>query len=1087
MKEMLGIGIAFEGIDKGLSRDLDSLMGRTRNFTKQVDTLRDSLRESSKAGVGLRKVALPQVSQIQQPPKPVLPQVELPKVIKLPYPPVKMDFPEPFRFPASDIVTVEKPKPMRITTADVAEFVPKKPRLVRQEDVARFVGPTDPRKIELYELVKPTELEKAWAGMRANVQSVATDLGKAVLGAQRFDAVVKAWKGPVAQAAPATPAVGGLGTIGKQASAATGKVGRLGAVFQALTGKISGAKEGAGGLFGMVTNFFKGGVLAGLGKAMQVAFGNQEVAEFSKQFDTLNQRMTFIYGKGSSALANYQKQIKEGVQLGVTLDQANTITSTFNQFGVNVSKATGSVRLLQEAVGVLGYDAGEFSEAFAGALQTLRLSDSQMQNLVETSSALGQAYGVVDSLKVLPSIIDSARKASLRLGILDPKKNLALVKTLTTMTLQFQKIGMSQAQAASASANFQSNVEDLQESVTRMRLGLGGSTDKIFELTSQLGRFGVNQADVVNTLASGNTQSINDMFKRIGSGLKEGSDDMAAFRLIVKDALGPEAAALFGDFGNRVAAETQKANAALAGIDPAKSLKTQIGLQKDTIDFSERRRKASEDLFKLEKDMANRDPLIAANNAAAESYLKLARAVADPTSRMGEMFREADRLNKTGLAGLLEKFGLSRQAASDLAVTIEELTKTFAPLGLLFSGLGSMILGPLGYVVKKVVELSGTILGKFGKQIPDAISKTKDVFKGITNIFAKAFGGITKGLSVAGKVVGRFALRSLPLIGTAVTTVMDGLEGYKERGGIGGALTGVLIGSDTKGKGLGARIGDVASNAMKYAGIGAIIGSFVPGIGTAIGGALGGVLGGAVSIVKQAIEQWGPAIGDAVGTAWNWAKEKIGAGIAWLGDRLGGLKDFIGDKLAAAWSGLKDIAKNIDFGGMVDSVKKYFSETNFGQIILDGLTWPFRKWWEYVSNIASNAAGLFKSFFGKDDAQAEIDASVRKYRESMATSAPTASERLVTPATLQPGATQAAATIVQPLTAEERAAPDGVITAIERMQATLADLLGRQAPQPVVVRLEGDARQIFRVMNNDAMDRAGAAGLGSAYGPGARR
>lgn len=133
----------------------------------------------------------------------------------------------------------------------------------------------------------------------------------------------------------------------------------------------------------------------------------------------------------------------------------------------------------------------------------------------------------------------------------------------------------------------------------------------------------------------------------------------------------------------------------------------------------------------------------------------------------------------------------------------------------------------------KVSEKLGiTALKKTGGEVIEGVAKTA-IGKVATNTLAKV------GTSMAGKIA--MKATSGPL--GVVTGVIGGLAqvygDYKKDEAV---ATGNLA-ALTEG-----RIADTVGTALEYAGYGAMIGSFIPGIGTAVGGAVGAVIGGAVGI-----------------------------------------------------------------------------------------------------------------------------------------------------------------------------------------------------------------------------------------------
>ncbi len=105
-------------------------------------------------------------------------------------------------------------------------------------------------------------------------------------------------------------------------------------------------------------------------------------------------------------------------------------------------------------------------------------------------------------------------------------------------------------------------------------------------------------------------------------------------------------------------------------------------------------------------------------------------------------------------------------------------------------------------------------------------------------------------LRVKAKMLRRAAGRALPKI---LKAGRGGLAGLTI--GLGADFAADYLGRNTR----GGAVADVVSKTATYAGIGAMVGSFIPGLGTLVGGALGGVVGMASSVYDNADALFRPA------------------------------------------------------------------------------------------------------------------------------------------------------------------------------------------------------------------------------------
>lgn len=160
--------------------------------------------------------------------------------------------------------------------------------------------------------------------------------------------------------------------------------------------------------------------------------------------------------------------------------------------------------------------------------------------------------------------------------------------------------------------------------------------------------------------------------------------------------------------------------------------------------------------------------------------------------------------------------------------------------------------------------LIGNVIGSAGKFLPGNLGRYAAVYgRGIgrwaQGIRTGGMGGLWQGVKAApgnlwqaGKgLIGRAAGGETA---AAFRTVTMGGTGMKLMRGLKGGLIGAGLG--LIGDAAGGKEGAALSTISNYAGIGAMLGSIIPGLGTALGGAIGGVIGVGVASWNKIKDVW---------------------------------------------------------------------------------------------------------------------------------------------------------------------------------------------------------------------------------------
>lgn len=603
--------------------------------------------------------------------------------------------------------------------------------------------------------------------------------------------------------------------------------------------------------------------------------GTQEIPEFVKGFDNLQQRMMQIYDPNqvkSFMSANFQN-LKT---MGVGADKAMQMANTLNQFGVSLRDANQALPMMGEMVGALGMDAQQVATMFGQSTRQLRMMPKDMVGVVKEVNRMGAAFNLLDFTEDLPEVVAGVSDSLFKLGRMNRDNARQAIQSAMAIKAQYQLLGMSSKEATAAAKDFQGGLSGMERSIRRMGAGLEPLSDDIFELMPELVRVtGKSAQEIYSMIQQGATDPKAFQDFLLAEGKKLGGTDLTRFTEIVREKFGSAGDAIANAIINPTQLEqaTAEANAKMEEMDPNKQWSKMLAASKDTFSFHEKLLQANKDLLEIQKDFAIKSPMLKTINAQIDGLQNLQAEMSDSSSALYKMITALNAFEKGGLSALSIQSGFEK---------LGETFGKFAPYAQQFSHLGialGMLSGAFGF------------LAPIGKMLTSAIS-------GLGSLTSRTWGFITAGKGLAGvgqrfktlgsfvggtiKTFGRLA-KAGGIIGSVLAFVpdaMDAVEDFKQ-GNYGKGIMTTLLG-DAKSSVLG--------QAAKWGGVGATIGTFVaPGIGTAIGGGIGAAVGAVGKIVKdnwEPIEAWLKSVpekmGYAVGASMTWIQTKFNSVYDWI-------------------------------------------------------------------------------------------------------------------------------------------------------------------------------------------------------------
>lgn len=494
----------------------------------------------------------------------------------------------------------------------------------------------------------------------------------------------------------------------------------------------------------------------------------------------------------------------------------------------------------------------------------------------------------------------------------------------------------------------------------------------------------------------------------------------------------------------------------------------------DLFRFSEVMRKQFGDEFA----MALRDPNAAkaakeAGKVVGKSGKEASKQMEDAVSVQSETFENQQKLLETniqlvqalgelsGKAGIIAGWQAQIQGLQKMQDALLPFTELFAKLQAAGFSAFFPLAGVLGGVIKSL-EVLGSLIG----YMPRIFSKMWDSLKVLTKVFtdfgtgivntAKSIGSKFLKLGNVFKIFGKMGAKALGPIGAAFGFIQDGMDAVKEKSF--SAKAGTLLFGKNPEKDIKSASIAAGLQAAKWAAVGATVGSFIPGLGTLVGGLVGAGLGAASSFIKtywddivkstSGLVKW---ISDSWTSIWSGIKNTFSSGVDWIKnafngtvDVLGKLFKSIGSLAGNVWDGLKS-----GFSSAIDWIKSTF---------MSAVKWigDVLKSIPGISTLMNKASGMFSSN-QPSTAITPIQAQEEAPKISRVASYEPKFKEKDTGNTL-----------------------DDVVKALVDLRDMIRSL--STEPKPIQVVLEGDAKKLFKVVQNESGNRVSVAGLSNALG-----
>ena len=644
--------------------------------------------------------------------------------------------------------------------------------------------------------------------------------------------------------------------------------------------------------------------------------GTQDIPEYVKGFDNLQQKMARIYDPkmvqefSNANLSNLRN-------FGVGADEATRMASSLNQARISLQEQKAILPTMGQMVGVLGMNADQVASMFGRSSQMLRMQPKEMVGVVKEVTKMGQAYKLLDFTDDLPDVVESVSDSLFKLGRMNRDNAKQAISSTMAIKAQYQMLGMGSKEATAAAKDLQSKLGGMDRSIRRMAAGMDPLSEDIFELMPEIARVtGKSAQDVYKMVQEGalNPEAFQKQIIDIGKGLK--GRDVTRFTETVRGVFGPAGDAIANAISNpgNLKKATDEANKNMAKMDPNKEWEKIMGASKDTFAFHQRLLEANKELLEIQRDFAIKNPFIKALDSQTSALQLFQDKLSDSDSMITKIINGLDAMRLGGISALAAFAGFP------------SITKIAGGISVGFAFLATLpkTLTIVGRGLQFVKTLGGALLKPFSRLLP-TFSSFSQFGSGVASLGTKGVKFAKNFFSVLTRGAGRF----LPIIGSIVSFIpdfMDSLKDFKV-GNIFKGLGTILLG-DVK--------SSVGSQALKWGGIGATIGSFiVPGLGTLIGGAIGAAVGALAKGIKDHWDSMSSWIGEQAEKIGYWA----GYGVAVFQDKFSGSMKWLDDNVfnKQVWIDRGKVIASSMYEAFMSSMKM-IDQTLFNQ------EWWIQKW-----------------------------------------------------------------------------------------------------------------------------------------------
>jgi hypothetical protein len=615
----------------------------------------------------------------------------------------------------------------------------------------------------------------------------------------------------------------------------------------------------------------------------KVMSGSGKVSELAKQLDLVQTKMAVVFGPEQAKAFN--KELINAVRnYGVTAEQVEAIAKGLNQWGVPIERSNKLMPTMAKMVGIMGMDAGTVADMFGATTQRLGMSVQGAQDLTAEIFAAGQEHGLMDMLENMPGFVETVTESFNRMGKYNTGAATATVKQMANLTIMYNKMGISQKQAAEGAKKVQMGVSSIITDIKRMQVGLDPKDmEGMINVAAELSRTSGMGFEETMALMEQGPEAVQKKMLEISKNLS--TDDRFRLGEIMGEKFGDEFALGLKSDKAKDAMESVMAVKTPKGDKATESLDRAMTMQSKTFTMQEKLLQQNQDLVKALGELQAKQGIISGWQAQIQGLQGMQDAL-NPLMALLARFESA------GLSGFFEVVGYIGGGIKALKI----LGETIGGIIPMFKGLWTTVKG----------------VGESMMQFFSGITRSGKIFG---KILSSSFGGIAK---VASKLLG-------PL-GAVLGFVFDGMDAVKEKS-LGGGIATLMFGKSPE-----KNIKDVgmavAGQAMKWGGIGATIGTFIfPGIGSAIGAGIGAALGGIAALIKtywgqisEAFSWMGNKVSEIWSASWDGIKTGWKGVKEWFSGIFGSLSGSMGNVFANVWDGLKS-----GFVTAIDFIKNIFN------------------------------------------------------------------------------------------------------------------------------------------------------------------
>lgn len=521
-----------------------------------------------------------------------------------------------------------------------------------------------------------------------------------------------------------------------------------------------GAKAtGSDGFLSKFTEFAKLGALGHIsGQLQDLKHGllGKDAADAS--FETLERfqaEMQFT-GKMTTQQAAEMRTslLSTATATGALPDQLAGVVTELLKSGVATDDVNKNMKRMGELMGAFGLDAHSTSEIMRlGLTEQLGMNTGLLDGLVKKSVAFSQAFGMPPDLKAMPKILEAINKEA-AFKNLRGKAAEEAAAGIQQMSVMFQQLGKGPEAASDAAIEMFSKMKGMEKQFDSMTSGLEGQVDDFYKSVLITGPKSALKAMQANDP----TQMFASLREAMDEANKRGPGQAKTMRMWIENAFGPDIARAVGSDWGKIGTGVGKAlTIDKKGVE--KPYDSYMKLIRKTVTFTNKLADASEQAMKIQLKFATSADIQQGLMARIQAFKNMTNEVVKGDTFLAKLAKTAEIFEKTGLGGVLMKFGLiNKEAGVQMAQTgasfslfgesVDKILMGMAAFGIaltLFKKGWEVLRWAISPVEKLIVSF-GRAIGLFTKVAKDGteslgiFAKMFEKFKGIipgTGIFGK--------------------------------------------------------------------------------------------------------------------------------------------------------------------------------------------------------------------------------------------------------------------------------------------------------------------------------------------------------------